>query len=50
MLTKLRAALRCAGAVVLAFAAGCAQEDAKTLHVFTWSDYFTPEIIARFEA
>lgn len=50
MVTKLRPALGCAVAIALAFAAGCAQEDAKTLHVFTWSDYFTAEIIARFEA
>ncbi|MBT3267728.1 spermidine/putrescine ABC transporter substrate-binding protein [Candidatus Poribacteria bacterium] len=48
--TNLRASLRCAAIVFVAFVAGCAQDDAKTLHVFSWSDYFTPEIVARFEA
>lgn len=52
MRTRMRA---CVGTIAVAFAVlavGCAPGDAKpkTLHVFSWSDYFTPDIIARFEA
>lgn len=41
-----RALLPLVAAVLLA---GCAKQEAPTLHVYTWADYVKPEVVARFE-
>jgi spermidine/putrescine transport system substrate-binding protein len=41
---------RILSAALVVWGMGCGQEDTPTLHVFTWSDYFTPEVLATFEA
>ncbi len=37
-------------AALVVWSAGCGPQETQTLHVFTWSDYFTPEVISVFEA
>jgi len=46
--TAILAAVICCGVFAAAFLIRCGQS-ARTLHIYTWADYFKPALVARFE-
>ncbi len=46
--TAILAAVICCGVFAAAFLICCGQS-ARTLHIYTWADYFKPALVARFE-